>query len=136
MRQAIIKSGLSDRIAITGYLHEPMLLRELKSATVLVVPSLLEGFGLIAADAMKLGMCVIVSDAAGLKSLIDDGRTGLVFRSGDDAALAAAIQKAVADPELRRRLGEAAFIEAQKRFSYPDRVKDLQLVFDRVFGKN
>ncbi len=124
--------GLTDRITQTGYVHDPFLRRELANAAVLVVPSLLEGFGLIAAEAMLAGTCVVVSDSAGLRSIVKDGKTGLMFRSGDAIDCAKQIANALDHPGLRASLEEAAREEALKRFHFEERARDLQKIFEEI----
>jgi len=90
-------------------------LRNLYAACdVLVVPSIAtptfrEPWGLVINEAMNRGLPVISSDAVGAAAggLVRDGRNGLVVPAGDSDALAGAIRRLAADPELRARLGEA-----------------------------
>jgi PEP-CTERM/exosortase A-associated glycosyltransferase len=56
-------------------------------------------------EAMAMERMVIGSDVGGNRELIRDGETGLLFRAGDAAALAAALRRGLADPALRRSLG-------------------------------
>ena len=89
-------------------------LRELYAdADVLVVPSIAtrtfrEPWGLVVNEAMNQGLAVIASDAVGAAAggLVRDGQNGLVVPAGDSAALAEAMVRLAADPELRARLGE------------------------------
>lgn len=80
----------------------------LAAAEVVICPAYLEGFGLAAAEGMLAGSCVIASDCDGLRSLIRNMQTGLLFPPGNADALAAAISKALADDQLRAQLGNAA----------------------------
>jgi glycosyltransferase involved in cell wall biosynthesis len=58
---SIIRSlNLQGSVISLGYVHDPYRFRETAEATVMVVPSTLEGFGLVAAEAMVLGTCVVV----------------------------------------------------------------------------
>jgi glycosyltransferase involved in cell wall biosynthesis len=85
------------------------------SAALVLVPSIatprfLEPWGLVCNEAMHQGTPVIATTAVGAAAggLVRDGETGLVIKPGDPAALAAAIDRLLADPELRNRLGGAA----------------------------
>lgn len=124
--------SIPEGVELLGHLSEEDMLHELATATCLVVPSLLEGFGLIAAQGMMAGTCVIVSDAPGLRSIIDHERTGLVTRVGDATSLAAAIAKVVGDPSFSARLGKAAAVEARNRFNLADRAADLHNEYMRL----
>ena len=76
-------------------------------ASVAVVPSLWhEPLGQVAVEAMLVGRPVVASDVGGLRDVVEHGVTGLVVRPGDPHALAAALDRLVDDPALRRRMGE------------------------------
>jgi glycosyltransferase involved in cell wall biosynthesis len=72
------------------------------------VPSRREGYGLVAREAMAHGRPVVATRVGGLADAIADGETGLLVPPGDVAALRGAIVRLLEDPELRRRLGDAA----------------------------
>jgi glycosyltransferase involved in cell wall biosynthesis len=77
-------------------------------AAVVVVPSRREGFGMAAREAMAHGRPVVATSVGGLRDAVEDGVTGLVVPPRDPAALRAALERLLADPELRLRLGAAA----------------------------
>jgi len=77
-------------------------------AAVVVCPSRSEGFGLVCAEAMAHGRAVVATSVGGLPDLVRDGETGLLVPPGDRAALRAAVDRLLADRDLRRRLGAAA----------------------------
>jgi glycosyltransferase involved in cell wall biosynthesis len=82
------------------------------------VPSVLpESFGLSALEAMHVGVPVIASDNHGLSNLIRDGRTGLLFESGNARALADRLQRLIEDRALRTELSRAAATDVRSRFS-------------------
>jgi glycosyltransferase involved in cell wall biosynthesis len=68
-----------------------------------------ETWGLVLNEAMNQGVPVVTSTAVGAAAggMIRDGETGLVVPERDSAALAAALGRLLADPALRRRIGEA-----------------------------
>jgi glycosyltransferase involved in cell wall biosynthesis len=61
---------------------------------------------------------VVATDVGGLRDLVVDGETGVVVPPRDPAALRAALDRLLADPALRRRLGSAGRRRAQERFSW------------------
>jgi glycosyltransferase involved in cell wall biosynthesis len=61
---------------------------------------------------------VVASSVGGLLDLVSDGETGIQVPPGDVAALRAALQRLLADRELRRRLGEAGRERVRERFSW------------------
>jgi glycosyltransferase involved in cell wall biosynthesis len=92
--------------------------RLLERASVVVAPSEREGFGLAAAEAMAFGRPVVAAAGGGLLELVSDGETGLLVPPRDAAALRAAVERLLADPELRERLGSAARARARDRFGW------------------
>ena len=70
--------------------------------------SIPEPFGQVVIEGMAAGLAVIASDEGGPAEVIDDGRTGRLFKSRDAGSLAAAMRELCANPAERRRLGEAA----------------------------
>jgi glycosyltransferase involved in cell wall biosynthesis len=106
--------GGRDGVERLGVLS-PLELRELYAACdVLVAPSIptrtfREPWGLVVNEAMDRGLAVIASDAVGAAAggLVRDGRNGLVVPAGDSRALAEAMVRLAADPELRGGMGRA-----------------------------
>jgi glycosyltransferase involved in cell wall biosynthesis len=92
--------------------------RLLERASVVVAPCEREGFGLAAAEAMAFGRPVVAAAGGALLDLVADGETGLLVRPRDAPAMRAAIERLLADPELRERLGRAARAFAGERFGW------------------
>jgi glycosyltransferase involved in cell wall biosynthesis len=84
-----------------------------------------EAFCLTAAEALSCGRPVVAAAAGGLAEVVEHGRTGLIERPGDDAALAEAIEHLLGDRERRRRMGAEAARIAREKF-------DSDLVIDEL----
>lgn len=85
------------------------MIEALRRSLFTVAPSLWpEPFGLVALEAAAAGKATIASNIGGLKDIIVDGETGLLVPPGDRPALTAAMQRLIADGDLRQRLGTAA----------------------------
>ncbi|MGD0166982.1 MAG: glycosyltransferase family 4 protein [Gaiellaceae bacterium] len=76
-------------------------------AAVVACPSSREGFGMVCAEAMAHGRAVVACPVGGLRDLVVEDETGLFVPFGDAVALRAALEKLLADRELRRRMGAA-----------------------------
>ena len=76
-------------------------------AAVVAAPSLREGYGVAAREAMAWRRPVVASAVGGLTDAVEDGVTGLLVPPGDVGALRAAIERLLGDAELRARLGKA-----------------------------
>jgi glycogen synthase len=109
-----------------GFVPRAELERLYARAALAVSPSHREGFGVACAEAMAHGRPVVASAVGGLRDLVLDGETGLLVPPGDPAALREAIERLLADAELRRRLG-AAGRERVARLCDWERVTDATL---------
>ncbi|HEX3555876.1 MAG TPA: glycosyltransferase family 4 protein [Thermoanaerobaculia bacterium] len=99
--------GVADQVELAGVRQGEELVRLLNAHRVLVVPSRYrEPFGIVALEGIACGCLVVGSEGGGLKDAI--GPCGLTFPNGDVAALAAALERVLADPELARTLRCAA----------------------------
>lgn len=99
----------------------PVLIRALDCY---VQPSLSEGFGLAAAEAMAMGIPVVVSHVGGLSRLVRDRVDGLVVEPGRDDALLRAMEEILEDPRLRRRLSDSARDRIREHYSLPRLLRD------------
>jgi glycosyltransferase involved in cell wall biosynthesis len=90
-----------------GFLPTEEVAARYARAAVVVCPSRREGFGLVCAEAMAHGRPVVATAVGGLAELVVDGETGLLVEPGDPRALRAAIDRLLADRDLRRRMGAA-----------------------------
>ena len=120
--------GLADRVPgarALGPLPRAELAVAYAAAQLTVVPSVptprfTEPWGLVVNEAMSQARPVVATTAVGAAAggLVRDGETGLVIAPGDPAALAAAIDRLLADPALRARLGEAGRAEIAGAYTY------------------
>jgi len=87
-------------------------------AAVVACPSRREGFGVACLEAMSHGRPVVATDVGGLRDLVVDGETGLVIPPRRPEALRAALERLLADEQLRRRLGASGRERAREHFSW------------------
>ena len=110
--------GLGDRVTFHGFANTTEMPKLLAGFDVVVVPSRLDMRILVTIEAMAAGTAVIVSDATavwGPGDLIEDGTTGLVYRSGEPAMLARQLERLLDDPALLDRLQRHG-VERSARF--------------------
>ena len=91
-----------------GFVSHDELERLYERAAVVVVPSYREGLPLCVLEAMAHARPVVATRVGGIPELVEDGVTGFLVEAGDTAGLRAALEKLLAEPVLRRRMGEAA----------------------------
>ncbi len=97
--------GIADRVEIVGRVSVARLVGLYRRAARVAVPSLYEGFGLPAAEAMACGTPVVATSAGALPELIEEGGGGLLVAPGSAEALAHGIALLLAQPSARAELG-------------------------------
>jgi len=117
-------------VRFTGALPPEGVRAERERAAFAVAPSLCdETFGMAAAEALALGRPLVAPDETALAELVDPGRTGLRFRRGDAAGLAAACRELLVDPERTAELGRQARQEYEDRLAPGLRVERLMALY-------
>ena len=107
LRALVAELGVGDRVTFRGFANTTEMPKLLAGFDVVVVPSRLDMRVLVTIEAMAAGTAVIVSDATavwGPGDLIEEGVTGLVYRSGEPAMLARQLRRLLDDPALLHRL--------------------------------
>lgn len=132
------KMNLEKRVCFTGKISNRELVRLYSTKTILVMPSLHEGFGLPAAEAMSCGMAVVATAAGALKEVVGGG-AGILVPPKDPAALRDAVIKLLKDKELCLRMGYAGAKRAAENFDWPvaaRRTLDVYREVIREYGRN
>lgn len=115
--------GIADRVRFTGFVED---VRELMSACeVVAAPSLKEGFGLVAVEAMALQRPVIASDVGGLPEIVVPGETGFLFAPEEPAALAQALSELAADPLRASSMGSRGRQRVEERFDLDNQLRQI-----------
>jgi len=113
--ELMAKYNLSNFV---GYVAGDALKSLIDRASVVVVPSeWYENCPMSVLEAMAYGKPVVGSRMGGIPELVEDGKTGLLFDAGDVDALASAMDRLMASPELRKQMGAAARRRAETAFS-------------------
>jgi glycosyltransferase involved in cell wall biosynthesis len=127
--------GLGPDVTFLGSVPNTELPPYYRGAAVSVIPSLEEGFGIPAAEAMGCEVAVVASDAGGLPEVVENGVTGLVVPRGDATALAQAIGSLLADPERRRAMGQAGRARALRLFDWDRSAEQFEQLYREVAAR-
>ncbi len=109
--QKIIKENkLQMKVRFHGHIKNKTILEQFyKNADIFVLPSLVEGFGIVILDAMSFKLPVVASEIGAIPELVRDGDNGLLVLPKNAAALAEAIKRLIDSPALCKQLGEAGY---------------------------
>ncbi len=119
IRSTIAAEGLVDRVTILGRVSRDDIPTHMASADLLVLPSIkVEGLGVVLLEALASGTAVVGSNVGGIPDIIEDGVTGLLCRSQDEADIAAKCVRMLQDEDLKRRTTENGMQLVNARFSW------------------
>jgi D-inositol-3-phosphate glycosyltransferase len=118
---------------LTGVPHDD-LVALINSADVCVHPSTREAFGLAVAEEMACARPVVALDVDAMHEIIDDGVDGLLVQPNDQDGLAASILKLLGDPQLSKRLGDAARTKVVAKFTWDQAGSGLETLFREMLS--
>jgi glycosyltransferase involved in cell wall biosynthesis len=114
LKKQINEQNVADMIRFIDFTDNPQEL--MQCFDVLILPTHVETFGLVLAEAMGLGIPVIGSNAGGVLEIIDDEQTGLLFETKNAESLASAIERLMHNTGLRLRLSAAGEEKAKREY--------------------
>ena len=131
LRDLIASSALEGDVRFAGFVPDDDLVHFYGATDALVLPSLWEGFGLPALEAMACGAPVVVSDAGALPEVVADA--GIVFPAGSVEALTASLTRVLADAGLRGDL-RARGLRRAAQFTWQESARSALAGFAEVAG--
>jgi D-inositol-3-phosphate glycosyltransferase len=134
LRSLASQLGLGDRVRFVPPQPQERLSDFYSAASVVLVPSRTESFGLVALEAQACGTPVIAADAGGLRHAVTDGETGFLVAGHDPGAYADRILRLLRDPDLARRLAAAGTRHAEG-YSWDRTAADIRTVYREVLRR-
>lgn len=131
LKEIARSAGIADRTMFLGYRRDVKRLQRVFS--VQAMPSLSEGLGLAALEAMASSVPLVASDIPGLDEILQDDVNSILVPSRDPCALAKALERALTEPEICRRLAVAAR-EAVDSYEIGRNVDDIVRVYRKVLS--
>lgn len=131
--QLLHQLELQDAVRFVSGISNREMAEYYASAGVVVCPSLYEGFGLPAGEAMACGVPVVSSDGGALPEVV--GNAGVVVPAGDSGALARALAELLADEPRRAALGEKGRARIEAHFSWRLAADRLVEYYRRILGE-
>jgi glycosyltransferase involved in cell wall biosynthesis len=125
-----IRLGLTERVEVVE--HRADVANVLAALDIVVLASSGEPFGMALIEAMAAGRPVVASDSGGPLEIVEAGRSGRLFRTGDAGALAEAIAALLDDRDAARRLAEAGRRRVAEAFGAARYAREMEAVYARL----
>jgi len=116
IEKLIRKLGIGEFVTFTGRISNDEFVRQYAKAFLAVVPSVYEGFGLPAGEAMACGLPVVSTTGGALSEVVGDA--GILVPPADSRALAGAVTAILDNPEVAEKMGRAGHERVHKLFTW------------------
>jgi glycosyltransferase involved in cell wall biosynthesis len=135
LHRLVEKEGIGPYVTFRPRVPREEVARILGEHDIFVLPSLYEPLARMLQEAMATGLAVVGTDAWGTREVLVEGVNGLTFQPGDAEELAQQLARLVDDPDLRRRLGEAARQTVLERFTLDRMVDETEAYLEGVVSR-
>ena len=132
LENKVKKLDLQDSVTFLGYRKD--IAECINSFDFCVLPSVFEGFGLVAIEAFMNSKTLVATDIPGLNEVVTN-KNGVLVPAKDPAALASAIDKLATDATLRQELASQAKKDYENRFSYPMFLENYRALYREIQGE-
>ncbi|MHB8351095.1 MAG: glycosyltransferase family 4 protein [Thermoplasmata archaeon] len=122
---------IQDSVRFAGYLPGPELAAAYAASTALVLPSPLEGFGLVGVEAWAHGIPILVTDGSGIAEAVQPEVNGLVAAAGSIPHLVRQMDRLLRDPERSRLMGQQGRLTSQS-FHAASATRRLKAFFEEI----
>jgi len=131
LEKLAISCGVADRVIFSRPYYGPEKRMLLSHASVFVLPSYSENFGIAVLEAMAQGCPVIVTPEVGMSDVVNETTAGLVVK-GDPESLGQSLRGILADEAVRLQMGENGRMAATERFSWNRIAEQMASAYKRV----
>ena len=131
LRQTASALGIADRVHFVGRLSRQEVADAMAGATLFVMPSRLEPFGIVILEAWRAGAPVVATNRGGPPEFVRDGDDGVLVDPFDTTAFAGVLESLLLDPERRRRIGEAGHLRV-RAFGWADIAEQYREVYSSI----
>lgn len=138
LKKRIADLGLSERVLLTGGLppEDPRLIGLLQQASVLLLPSLSETFGLVILEAWAAGITVIASATSGAKALIRHGYDGWLFDLEKPSAFHQALGLTLRRPDVAREMGLRGKEKVRENYTIEKTAGQMKRLYEEIISEN
>jgi glycosyltransferase involved in cell wall biosynthesis len=114
LRHTAAVLGVTGQVHFGGRLSRQAVAEAMAGASVFVMPSRLEPFGIVVLEAWRAGVPVVATNIGGPPEFVRDGNDGLLVNPFDTTSFAHALEDLLLDPDRRKRVGEAGRVRVRE----------------------
>lgn len=133
---SLINQMPGQRLIFTGKVDHQEALCHFPLMDVMVLPSYLDGFGLVLVEAMLSRVAIIGSDFGGIPDIIRDGQNGFLFTNGEIDVLAARISCLLTDEPLRAQFVHQGYEDALQNFLMDRVIAEYEQLFQSLIASS
>ncbi len=122
-------------IHLVGWVDEDEKVRLTYENDIFALPSYFEGQSVSILEAMDGGMCVVASDTGGIPMMVYEGETGILVKPENKGSLTEGLRKALADPDLQRKLGTNGRRMVEEKFNISKTVDELTKMYEELVNE-
>jgi glycosyltransferase involved in cell wall biosynthesis len=126
--------GIGDSVRFLGQVSPVQ--QEIEQAAAVLIPSLGEGFGMVALEAMERARPVVATDIGGLSDIVRHEQTGILVPPGEVEPLAEALLALVENPERAAELGHAGRVRTVERFTEDRSTTRMELLYGAMLDSS
>ena len=136
MKALAAELGIADRIEWRGALAQTEVLERYRSSEIFALACRIapdgdrDGLPNVLVEASSQRLVCVSTDVSGVPELLKDGENGFVVPPEDSQALAAALETAIRNPAMRRKLGDAAEERVRREFDHNTSIRQLKTLFE------
>jgi glycogen(starch) synthase len=135
LRRPVVELGLGQRVHLLGRLERYEVAAVMRGAEVFVMPSRIEPFGIVALEAWRAGVPVIVTPHGGPPEFVEDGVSGLIADPFNSSELASAMRTLLGDERLCRKLAEAGS-RSYQRLTWTHITRSYEALYERIIPRS
>ncbi len=128
--EMVEEKKLKENVTFTGF--QQNVLAYISAMDVFVLPSIMEGFGIVLLEAMSMGKPIVATTVGGIPEVVEDRVTGFLVPPKNSSALAQRIIDLLEDPQIREKLGLAGRARALERFSVNHMIIQIQRLYEEL----
>lgn len=135
VKQEVLAAGVSDKVAVHGWIDGNRKDETFRQANVLLLPSYHEGLPISVLEALAYGLPVLATDVGGIAEAVKDGVNGYLIEPGACDALAERMEQLAASPALRLEMGKSGHQMAASKFDLSVIVRKLEGLYAELIGR-